>query len=230
MKKISRIKLHRIIFLIILLAGNTFAWFIYTSKIDGRIDVHVKAWDVVFESNETQIASNVVIQVSDLFPGMDNYSHSITAYNKSEVSASLTYKLLEARILEDEYITVDGRVERGEEPVATDLTSAQLISKLANDYPFTISFAVSNNIIQADNGASQYTISVVWPYENNHDALDTQWGMAANSFKGSYPTTSSIELKIKIFITQNMDTPNHSSSPSSSSGQAPSSTPAPSSE
>ena len=205
MKLLKKIKISRLIFLIVLLAGNTFAWFIYTSKIDGTISVHVKAWDVVFESNETEISSNVQINVNDLYPGMDDFTHSITAHNKSEISASLSYKLLEARILNSTYISTDGRAELGQQPVAGDLTSSQLISKLANDYPFTITFSVTNNIIAATNGASDYTINVEWPYENNNDALDTQWGIAAATFKTNYPDTPSISIKVKIYIIQNAE-------------------------
>ncbi len=203
MKWLKKVKISRIIFLIVLLAANTFAWFIYTSRIDGTITVHVKAWDVVFESNETEIASNVEIDISDLYPGMEDYTHSITAYNKSEVSASLSFKLLEARILDVTYVTVEGRAERGEEPDDDDLTAAQLISKLANDYPFAITFSISSALISAEDGASSYTINAEWPYENDNDALDTQWGIAAAEFKEDYPTTSSINLLIKLTITQN---------------------------
>lgn len=205
MKWLKRIKIHQLIFLIVLLAGNTFAWFIYTSKIDGAITVHVKAWDVVFESSDNEVSSNVVIEVNDLYPGMNDYSHSIRAYNNSEVSASLTYKLLEARILDTTYKTLDGRIEDGEEPDEDDLTSQQLITKLANDYPFTITFTISSEIIEADNGASDYTIDVVWPYESNNDELDTQWGIAAAAYKEDNPTLSSIALRIKLFITQNQE-------------------------
>lgn len=224
MKWLKKIKITRLIFLIVLLAGNTFAWFIYTSKIDGTIKVHVKAWDVVFESSDTEIASNVVINVNDLYPGMDNYEHTIRAYNKSEVSASLTYKLLEARILDETYVTVDGRIEKNEEPQEGDLTTQELINKLANDYPFSIESSVSSETINADNGASDYTISVIWPYESNNDELDTQWGIAAATYKANNPTSSSISLLIKLFITQNPDVTSPDP-PSSSSNQEPSSNP-----
>ena len=56
MKKRVKVSPHRIVFLIILLAGNTFAWFIYSTKVDSNISVHVKAWDVVFQAGDDDTA------------------------------------------------------------------------------------------------------------------------------------------------------------------------------
>jgi hypothetical protein len=204
MKKLKKISPLRIVFLIVLVAGNTFAWFIYSSKIDTDISVHVKAWDVVFESDENEIHSQAIIDVGDIYPGMDNFSHSITAYNRSEVPATMSYKLLEASILGDTYVTVEGRQENGDTPLATDPTSAELIASLEDDYPFTISFDVTSNTIAADSGQGNYVIGVVWPYESGDDETDTEWGIAAATFKEDHPSDPSISLKLLLTITQNV--------------------------
>ena len=127
----------------------------------------------------------------------------MTAYNKSEVSATLSYQILEANILGTLYITQEGRTQRGEAAVVGDMTSQQLITKLQTDYPFTITIAISNATIQAVNGREYYTLSVVWPYEGGHDDVDTLWGKNAATFKASNPNSPSITLKIQIVITQN---------------------------
>ena len=79
MKKNKRnpLKASRLVFLIVLVAANTFAWFIYATKIDSTVSVHVRAWDVVFEAEENEISNIVNINVGDIYPGMEDYEYSI---------------------------------------------------------------------------------------------------------------------------------------------------------
>ncbi len=192
----------RLIILILLFVGNTFAWFIYATKIDNSISVHVKAWNVVFEAGDNTVTDTVNLNVDNIYPGMEDYEYEIKAYNRSEVNASLSYKILEARIFDNLYITADGRAERNEEVLPGDFTSDLLESRLLNDYPFKISIDISNNFIDPETGEEKYTFKVVWPYESNNDALDTEWGINAATYKKNNPSNSSIALKIKIIITQ----------------------------
>ena len=195
----------KLIFLVLLVVSNTFAWFIYATKIDSNVSVHVRAWNVLFEAGDNVVTDMINITVDSIYPGMDDYEYEITAHNRSDVSASLSYEILSARILDQEYITTVGRAALGQQPVATDLTSAQLEAKLANDYPFSISVDVSGNVIALGDGEETYTLSVIWPYENNQDDVDTYWGINAYQFKESNPLDPSITLRIKIIITQNPD-------------------------
>ena len=204
MKKRVKVSPHRIVFLIILLAGNTFAWFIYSTKVDSNISVHVKAWDVVFQAGDDQVSTDINIIVDDIYPGMTSFSRSITAYNYSEVPASLSFKIMSATVLDEEYITVEGRAEAGDDPDPDDLTSQQLATKLANDYPFTIAITMTSSTIAAGNGEGTYTLSVVWPYESGDDETDTEWGIAAAEYKESNPSDPSITLTLKLIITQNL--------------------------
>ena len=200
---LKKISLPRLVLLIFFVMTNTFAWFIYSTKIDSSISVHVKAWNIMFQAGQDTVTDIVDIDVESIYPGMSNYSYTIDAYNQSEVPASLSYQVLEARILNTTYISVEGRAERGQDPVEGDLTSAQLITKLANDYPFSITTGVSNTTMVAETGQETYSFGVIWPYEQGNDALDTTWGINAANYKESNPTNSSIALRIKIIITQN---------------------------
>ena len=197
------LKPSRIIFLIVLITANTFAWFIYANKIDSSISVHVKGWDVTFEANDSQVSNQLNIAVDDLYPGMQDYEYNISAYNNSEVTASLSYEILEARILNETYVTVEGRASRGEQVQSGDLTSAALESKLASDYPFTITLSTSGTVINMNNGRQDFYLNVEWPYESNQDELDTTWGINANTYKTNNPTLPSISLVVKLTITQN---------------------------
>ena len=204
MKRKSKIKLKpsRLVFLIVLVAANTFAWFIYATRVDTNIDVHVKSWNVTFEAGQNEVTNIVNIAVDDIYPGMTNYSYAITAYNRSEVPATLSFTILEARVLFDRYVTTEGRALSHEQSQVGDLSSAQLQTKLATDYPFTITLGLSGTSIQQGNGTQTFNIGVVWPYENNHDDIDTYWGTQAHAYKTAYPTNSSITIKVKLTITQ----------------------------
>ena len=196
------IKPSRLIFLIVLLASNTLAWFIYATKVDSHVSVHVRAWNVVFEAGENEVTNTVNVAVDSIYPGMEDYTYEIKAYNRSEVNATLSYQVLSASILGTDYISSEYRQMLGEEANENDLTALQLEQKLLNDYPFSIAVSTSSNVIELGNGIETYTLSVVWPYENNHDDIDTLWGSNAYQFKESHPDDSSITLLIKIIITQ----------------------------
>ena len=202
-KNKKKMLIIRLVFIFFLVVSNTFAWFIYITKVDNSVNVHVKSWDVTFQSGDHEITNNVDVIIENLYPGMEDFLYEIKAYNKSEVSATLSYTILEARIFEDEYVTVEGRELRGETAQVTDLTSAQLESRFRNDYPFTLRIGVTNTHVGHTTGNELFTITVVWPYESGKDELDTTWGINAANYKRDYPDNPSMTLKIKVEITQN---------------------------
>ena len=199
----KNINVFRIIVLIILVSANTFAWFIYATKIDGSVSVHVKGWDVLFEAGENQVTNIINVNVNSIYPGMDNYHYEVKAYNRSEVSATLTYEVLEVRLLSSSYTSKEGRTYYGQPIQDNDLTSAELEASLLNDYPFSLEISRSSSNIQAGQGIEKVNFDLIWPYENNNDEADTEWGIAASNYKKSNPNNSTIAIKIKIIITQN---------------------------
>ena len=74
---------------------------------------------------------------------------------------------------------------------------------LAEDYPFTITLSTTGSLLSTNNGQQDFYLNVEWPYENNQDALDTTWGIAASNYKTSHPNSPSISLIVKLIITQN---------------------------
>ena len=193
----------RLIFILFLVVGNTFAWFIYTTKVDNKIDVHVRAWNVLFQAGEQAVEDYINLDVDSIYPGMEDYVYSLQAKNQGDVDATLSYEVLEARIFDDTYITVEGRESKKEEAQEGDMTSAELLNKLANDYPFTITVGLSSTSISSHDGVATYNFTVVWPFETGDDEEDTRWGIIASNYKKSHPDLSSITLRIKVIITQN---------------------------
>lgn len=84
------IKPKNIIVLIILLTSNTFAWFIYATKVQNEMSAHVGAWDILFESGDSPIVDYINVSIDNMYPGMEDFHYELKAYNKSEVGASLT--------------------------------------------------------------------------------------------------------------------------------------------
>lgn len=210
LKKI--IKPHQIIVLIILLAGNTYAWFVYSNKVSNSIDVHVRAWNVLFQSGQTAISDYFYINVPTAYPGMTDYVNTLTIENDSEVAANVTYDILEARIFDEVYVTEEGRADAGEQVQQDDLTSDELETLLSTNYPFTITFALSTDTLSEvtnnSTSSSNYSVTVHWPYESGDDDADTYWGKKAYQFASTNASASSqtsqagISLRIKIFVSQ----------------------------
>jgi hypothetical protein len=196
------LKPSHLIFLILLLVGNSFAWFIYSKQVSNNVTVHVRSWKILLESGTEPISSVFDITVANMYPGMTNFSQDITAYNKSEMAASVNYTILNVSIFGETTTTKEGVLEAGGTLAGTEKTSAELATELANNYPFKITFTVTNAIIDAETGQSTYTISVVWPYESGNDTADTTWGTRAYDYKTANPDASSITMKVKISVVQ----------------------------
>ena len=181
------IKPKNIIVLIILLTSNTFAWFIYATKVQNEMSAHVGAWDILFEAGDSPIVDYINVSIDNMYPGMEDFHYELKAYNKSEVGASLTYTLLSADIMGDVYYTKEGRNEANEEVTETDLTSEELIKVLKDNYPFKFDFSVSSSNLDADIGEAFYYIDANWPFESGNDELDTKWGIKASEYKKQHP-------------------------------------------
>ncbi|MGN1373718.1 MAG: hypothetical protein ACI4XK_00195 [Bacilli bacterium] len=199
------VKPHQIVLLIILIGSNSFAWFIYATKVNNTMDAHVRAWDVLFQSGDSPIVDYVDLNIESMYPGMEDYHYELNAYNKSEVGAVVTYEILSADIMGTKYSTKEGLNDNNETVPENTITSEELINKLKNDYPFKFNFDVSNSVLDAEIGQAKYTIDVNWPFESGDDALDTKWGHLAYNYKNQYPDKPSIKLEIKIFISQVAD-------------------------
>ena len=109
LKIIKKIKISHILILILLLAANSYAWFIFINNVSNSVDVHVRAWKIDFDDGETPVTEVVNIIVENVYPGMTTYVKPINAHNYSDVAANVDYKVLEATILGTTYTTVEGR-------------------------------------------------------------------------------------------------------------------------
>ena len=135
-----------------LLAFNVFAWFIYISKVNTEMDIHAVSWDVVFSEGGTAV-KDVTIAL-DVYPGMEQYSHSISVNNASETAANLFFDTKSVTLF-------------GEELLTSSMTEIQKQSMLSNDLPMRIEYTFTRTVVNQAS-TSSFTVYVNWPYENTN--------------------------------------------------------------
>ena len=96
---LKKIKIRNLIILIILLAFNAYAWFIYATRVSLDLSVHVSSWNVEFVSGEEEITTNMEIVVDRIYPGMEDFERIIEVHNKGETPAVLTYEIESLQIM-----------------------------------------------------------------------------------------------------------------------------------
>ena len=139
---LKRVKISHLIFLAVLLAANSYAWFIYVNNVSNRLDVHVRAWRVDFE-DDGQVVEEVNVEVDNAYPGMTNFTKSVIAHNYSDLPATASYKILYANIMGTEYYSQEGKADAGMNIIGTEPTSSELETMLTSNYPFTFGFKTS---------------------------------------------------------------------------------------
>ena len=183
---LKRVKLRTLFLLAITLASNSFAWLIYTTKVSNSMIARVKSWNVSFEVGTGEnIEDFIELNVSLLYPGMEDYEVSLKASNNGETNAKITYEVIEAKVL-------------GDDLMGLGKTSNELLDMLRIHYPFSINFNVSNEIISSEGGEEIISIKVTWPYESGNDEKDTLWGERAYTYHEDNPDEPSISLLVKL--------------------------------
>ena len=191
MKKIlSNIKKYRyfIIFVILMLSINTYAWFVYVTRVDTSFTAKVRSWNVMFQVHDNNIASEVVFRVGDIYPGMTAYNDFASIVNTGETAGEIYFTVKRVEILGTVYTN-------------SNYTSAQLVSMLSNDFPFSIDLSLTNNVVNPGR-TELFNIDVTWPYESGNDALDTQWGTQAYTFRTNNPTANCISITAEVRVNQ----------------------------
>ena len=188
-KLIKKVKLRTLILLIILLSFNSYAWFIYATKVSGGMNAHITSWNVKFKAGEEEITTNVVFDVEKIYPGMEDQTKTLTAYNEGEMLAMLSYDIKSVRILDTTY-------------TASETMTTQDIEAILQNYPFKLTFAIDNSNLNAVNGSASFVILLRWDFESGDDALDTAWGERAYEYNRTHPYESSIHAEIEVRATQ----------------------------
>lgn len=194
-KKVKKLKkkLRRstLFFLVLMLITNSFAWFIYTSKVSNSINAHVKSWLVTFDQDGNSLEDTVEFTIDSIYPGMKDFTDSITISNSGETTAYITYQVTSIKVFDEVLDT-------------SSYTSDELISFLNTKYPFLLTFEVSDDEIETSN-TSSFNVKLSWPYESGRDELDTYYGKKSYDFSQNYPEENQIEIVVKIKASQSAE-------------------------
>lgn len=190
-KIMKKIKIKNILILIILLLFNTYAWFIYSTKVNMDITAHVSSWNVEFVSDTEIVTTNLLIKIDRIFPGMEGekkFEKIVEVKNNGEKSVTLSYNIQEITIMGETY-TVSGKTE-------------DELKQILEGYPFKIKIDIDDEKLQNNTGNGKFIISLEWPFESGNDELDTYWGNKAYEYYSVHPDDNSVELKILLNASQ----------------------------
>lgn len=191
-KVLKKIKLRNLIILLILLIVNTFAWFIYATRISLDLSVHVSSWNIEFVSGNEEITTDMEILVDRIYPGMEQFEQTIEVHNKGETPAVLTYEIKSLQIMDETF-------EVSED---SGITSEDIQNKIETEYPFKINIEAGDGGIIQENEQGSFRVTVNWPFESGDDELDTYWGNKAYEYYSLNPGSQSIVLKLELIATQ----------------------------
>lgn len=193
-KFMKKVKIKNILILILLLLFNTYAWFIYSTKVNMEITAHVSSWNIQFFNEDEEVSTNMVIEIDRIFPGMEGdkkFENVIVVKNNGEKSATLSYNIQEITIMGQTY-SIKGENAKTEDE----------INQILSEYPFKIKIDIEEGDAEKKEIAGKFIISLVWPFESGNDELDTFWGNKAYEYYALHPDDNSIELKILLNATQ----------------------------
>lgn len=159
---VRRIRPSTLLILIVLLTFNTYAWFIYATKVSSGISAHISSWNVHFQAGQQVITTQVVFDIENIYPGMPDATKTLTAYNEGEMLAILSYNIRSIRILNTTYTP------------SASYTQDQILYDIGRHWPFTLTFTIDNQHLLEENGSANFTIQLVWPFETGDDARDTR--------------------------------------------------------
>lgn len=186
-KTIKRIR-YFLIFAILLLSVNAYAWFVYITRVDTSISATVRSWNVMFQVHDNNIASEVTFNVGEIYPGMTDYNDYASIVNTGQTAGEAYFTIKSVQVFNDVY-TDD------------DYSQGELIDVLTANYPFSIDISLTNNIVSP--GHTEYfNIDITWPYESGDDALDTYWGNVAYNYLNNDPTATCISITAEVRVNQ----------------------------
>lgn len=164
-----KLNIVSILFAVVSCMSITLAWFAYSGLVDVQTEVGVKAWYIEFEKNSEVVTNDIVISLSDIYPGMETVKEIITIKNLGDAGAKLKYTISQARILDDE----------ADSYKMDNVSSDYIIDALSHKYPFHIDISLSNSYIEEKDGSATFEVAVSWPLDSGDDTKDSLWGSKA---------------------------------------------------
>ena len=148
-KRKRRIRTSTLFFLFLTLASNSFAWFIYSTKVSNSITAKVRSWHVNFNVGGDETTEEYIeVNIDDIYPGMQPFYQELKASNDGETDAKITYEVVSANVLGDDLI------EKG-------MSSSEILDSFKNSYPLFFIKNYSAQVLKANMrivGATEYAV------------------------------------------------------------------------
>lgn len=189
-KMYLRLNIMSLVFVVVSFISVTLAWFAYSGLVDVKTEVDVKAWYIELEKDGQAVSNNIVISLSDIYPGMNIVNEIVSIKNLGDSDAQVRYTIDSARILgapEDKYIVDD------------EITTSEYVEDiLSHNYPFHININLSRKYILAKGEESLFEVSVSWPLDSESDQIDSSWGTNAYLFQQSEQELKNLDESYQI--------------------------------
>ncbi len=189
-KIIKQITIKRLIILILLLIVNSYAWFLFSTKVSTSLETRVIAWKIQFDADNLSDDNIIEVEVEKIYPGMEDYTQDVQVYNLGDIDATLTYEIISVTVFGDTYTVGD------------NITKSELSEKMENEFPFTITIEKTEENLVAESGEGTFTITFSWEFESGNDELDTEWGEKAYEFYQENTDQTSFSMQIKLVAEQ----------------------------
>ena len=186
-EKIKKMR-YFLLFAIVLISINAYAWFTYVTRVDTSISAKVRSWNVMFQVHDNNIAQDVTFNVGEIYPGMSNYSDYASIVNNGETAGDAYFTIKRVQIFDDVF-------------TSSNYTNAQLLNILENNYPFEITLSLSNTHVAAGR-TELFNFYIRWPYESGDDVTDTYWGNYAYTYLNQHPGSSCISITAEVRVDQ----------------------------
>ena len=199
-RKIRRLKIRTLCMLSFTLIFNTYAWFLYVTTVSTNMTVYVDAWSVNFEVGDQVIEKELLFEIEQTYPGMEEILRTVTINNSGEKAASLSHKIVMLRVLDKTYVVENELTTEEKELLTgaeTKISSEEMSRMIEEDFPFKITVETSVETLEVNETAS-ISMKFNWDYETGNDELDTQYGVDSYNYYQNNAGESAIEAKIKL--------------------------------
>lgn len=115
--KYNRKIFTRLMLFIFSLIITTFAWITYTKILNDEINIHILSWDLQYLTDTNgdgvleELENPLQLNVSELYPSMEEQVIDVIIKNNGEASIDLSYDIASIVMLEQEYEIVESEEE-----------------------------------------------------------------------------------------------------------------------
>lgn len=194
-KAYLKLNLMSIFFIAVSFISVSLAWFAYSGLSNVATEIDVKTWFVEFQKDNAPVSNNIVISLSEIYPGMETVHETVKIQNKGDSDATLNYNITSARILD--------------ESLSSEVYPKEfIVDKLSNVYPFKINISLSKTFLASGGDTSVFDVSISWPLDSGNDEIDSSWGRESYLFQeneqnklnadSSYQVKPSVKIVIAV--------------------------------